>query len=211
MLEAVKGVPGRRFDPDSKIWELPGEVSIIQQLIEAAGFQLEGIDTKAPPKPPAKKLEPADFGPKKVEPPPFEELEFDDDEDIPLYEAPDWWDDEKAPPPPPAPPDWWQEEPASEPFGAPAEEEFVNTDRVKLPPASSANFDSNSNDQIRIRVGGIPFVISGASFQQMLATIKSLPGRRFDTEDKTWDIPADMGIEGFKKKMASAGFVVQRG
>ena len=213
MLEAVKGVPGRRFDGDSKIWELPGEVSIIKQLIEAAGFQLEGIDIdNLPPlKPPAKKLEPADFGPKAVEPPPFEELEFDNDEDIPLYEAPDWWDDEKAPPPPPAPPDWWQEESTIDPAEAPPEAEFVNPDRVKLPPAASANFDSNSNDQIRIRVGGIPFIISGASFQQMLATIKSLPGRRFDSEDKTWDIPGDMGIEGFKKRMATAGYMVQRG
>src|SRR5262245_29993726 len=62
MLEAVKAVPGRRFDGDSKVWELPGDSAIIQQLIEAAGFQIEGADR--PPAKPGKKLEPADFGPK---------------------------------------------------------------------------------------------------------------------------------------------------
>jgi hypothetical protein len=87
---------------------------------------------------------------------------------------------------------------------------FFEEESAPVKPASSGS-DSRGNDQIRIRLGGIPFVISGGSFQQMLALIKSLPGRRFHSEDKVWDIPADMTIDGFKKRMAAAGLTVQRG
>lgn len=210
MLGAVKGLPGRRFDADSKLWEIPGDLGIIKQLVEAAGFQIEGADQL--PAKPAKKLELADFGPKATEPPPFEVLEFDEEGDIPLYEAPDWWDDESVPPPPPAPPDWWSEEPDTPPEETPGEEiPFVDSKPAPGKPAPSSGSDSRGNDQIRIRLGGIPFVISGGSFQQMLALIKSLPGRRFHSEDKVWDLPAEMTIDGFKQRMAAAGFAVQRG
>jgi hypothetical protein len=111
------------------------------------------------------------------------------------------------PPPPPEPPDWWSEEPASPPAEAPTQNFLFETDPV---PAGSGS-NARGNDQIRIRLGGIPFVITGGSFQQMLATIKSLPGRRFHSEDKVWDIPADMTIDAFQKRMAEVGLTVQRG
>lgn len=109
MLAAVKNLPGRRFDPDSKSWEVPGGPAIIKQLIEAAGFQLKGADEALTAPPP--EMETPDFGPA-TEPPPYEEPDFLwDESDAPPYEPPDWWDDDNAPPPPPSPPDWGEDEP----------------------------------------------------------------------------------------------------
>lgn len=59
-----------------------------------------------------------------------------------------------------------------------------------------------------MRVGGIPFVVSGGSFQEMLVVVKQLPGRRFDGQDKVWDIPA--GIEPVRQLIEAAGFQLSR-
>lgn len=97
MLAVVKNLPSRRFNPESKVWEIPGEVGVVKGMIEAAGFQLEGAEKLpvelAPP------LAPPDFLKKSSPPPPppFEPPAFSDDEvDFP-YEPPDWWDE--SPPP----------------------------------------------------------------------------------------------------------------
>ena len=42
MLAAVKELPGRRFDAEAKVWEIPGDLGVIKGMIETAGFQLEG-------------------------------------------------------------------------------------------------------------------------------------------------------------------------
>jgi hypothetical protein len=34
-------------------------------------------------------------------------------------------------------------------------------------------------------------IVVGGTFQTMLATIKDIPGRRFDGESKQWLLPAD--------------------
>ncbi len=96
MLAVVKNLPGRRFDPESKVWEIPGEVGVVKGMIEAAGFQLEGADKLSlGPVPP---MAPPDFlvkaGPP---PPPFEPPDFSEDETDFPYEPPDWWDE--GPPP----------------------------------------------------------------------------------------------------------------
>lgn len=41
MLEAVKAIPERRFDPQQKSWILPDDINSVQQHIRAAGFILE--------------------------------------------------------------------------------------------------------------------------------------------------------------------------
>lgn len=205
MLAAVKALPERRFDGDSKMWAISGELATVKAQVEAAGFQLDGADeilTKAP----AREMETPDFGPVDA-PPSFEAPDFLWDGDVPDYEPPDWWDDESAPPPPDSPPDWFEEEMAAQPPEPPPD--FV------APPAAAApqNVVSSAGrrDQIRVRVGGIPFFVVGGAFQQMLAAIKNVPGRRFDGQDKVWDIPAEETIEGFKQKMAAAGFEITRG
>jgi len=60
-------------------------------------------------------------------------------------------------------------------------------------------------------VGGIPLVVTGGEFRQMLDVVKKIPGRRFDGQDKVWDIPADVGIESVQQAVNAAGFLLQRG
>lgn len=207
MLSAVKNLPGRRFDGDAKLWDIPGDVAIVKQLVEAAGFQLEGAENVTAG--PAPAMESPDFGPA-IEPPPYEEPDFFGGGDVPPYEPPDWWDDDNLPPPPSQPPDWWEE---------PAEFIPPQTPQFEAPPPTPSPSPSagrpaagrSGGDQIRIRIGGIPHVVSGGSFQTMLSVVKNLPGRRFDGQDKVWDIPAEATIDGVKQKIEAAGFSVSRG
>jgi hypothetical protein len=76
------------------------------------------------------------------------------------------------------------------------------------PPPANSPRASAGGDQIRVRVGGIPFVVSGGNFQAMLAVIKNLPGRRFDGQDKVWDVPA--GIEAVQQLIEAAGLQLSR-
>jgi hypothetical protein len=219
MLAAVKAVPGRRFDPENKRWEIPGEGAIIKNLIETAGFQLEGADQlpAAPAQAAAVGIEfsPPDFGPA-TPPPPFETPDFSGEDEAPSgdgeppYEPPDWWDDD-ATPPPVEPPDGWdtdQVEAPVEPAGYSSDEPLApgrQPTRPKTAPASAGP------DQIRIRLGGIPLLITSGGFQAMLAFVKELPGRRFDGQDKVWDIPADLTLEEMRQRVEAAGFVMKRG
>lgn len=205
MLDVVKTLPGRRFNSDSKLWEIPGDAGIIKNLIETAGFQLEGagnIPSTTPVKP-APSRRPA-------EPPPaYEAPDFTDDVDVPPYEPPDWWDDDNMPPPPAEPPDWFDEAAPVEPpdFSEPPNFSSAPSPRSATGSASSGGGD----DQIRVRIGGIPMVIAGGSFQAMLAVVKNIPGRRFHSGDKVWDIPDDATIASVQQVVNAAGFVLKRG
>ncbi len=81
MLAVVKGLPGRRFDSETKLWEISGDAGVIKGMIEAAGFQLEGA-AKIPQKP-VPPMEALDFG-GSATPPPYEAPDFfaDDDEGL---------------------------------------------------------------------------------------------------------------------------------
>ena len=41
MLAAIKGIPNRRFDGETKQWLLPGDLDSVQQHLRAKGFRLE--------------------------------------------------------------------------------------------------------------------------------------------------------------------------
>jgi hypothetical protein len=197
MLAVVKGLPGRRFDGETKLWEISGDPDVIRGMIGAAGFQLEGaakIPTGSVPP-----MELPDFGGQA--PSPYEEPDFFADDDAP--EPPPWWDDEQAPPPVPME-DSYFEEPGfdfrSPPGGvkpAPA-----------LPMADSAS--RRSGDRIRLRLGEMVLVVSGGEFQAMLAMIKSIPGRRFNGEERIWEIPETLGLESLAQRVAAAGFMVEQ-
>ena len=47
MLTAVKGIPGRRFNPEDKVWEFPDEIGLetVQQAVKAAGFEIRPAET----------------------------------------------------------------------------------------------------------------------------------------------------------------------
>jgi hypothetical protein len=213
MLAAVKNLPGRRFDGESKVWEIPGEPAVIKHLIETAGFQLEGAE-KIPldPVPPP---EPANFGPPNAAPSPFEEPDFFGNEDIPTYESPDWWDDGDMLPPALEPPDWLEDELASRPpDDLPLFDDQPPSFVAESPhpaPATDTAPVSRGSDQIRIRLGGIPLVVSGGSFREMLAVVKKIPGRRFDGAEKVWDIPADVTLDSVQQLVKGAGFILRRG
>ena len=79
------------------------------------------------------------------------------------------------------------------------------------PPTAAPSSASRGSDQIRIRVGGIPMMVTGGPFREMLDVVKKIPGRRFDGNDKVWDIPGDVGLESVQQVVRAAGFVLERG
>jgi hypothetical protein len=218
MLSVVKNLPGRRFDAEKKVWEIAGELGLIQGLVQAGGFQLEGADSiAAAPIPPA---EPPDFASRdQVTPPAYEAPEFLDEESVPPYEPPDWWDD-AAMPPPPEPPESWEEDAAalSDDLGLVSGDLPAANHLLAAPPAvpssavpSRGSPGSARRDQIRIRVGGIPMLVTGGPFREMLEVVKRLPDRRFDGDDKVWDVPGEIGLEGVRRIVTDAGFELERG
>ncbi|MBN1218824.1 MAG: hypothetical protein JXM69_07850 [Anaerolineae bacterium] len=207
MLAVVKSLPGRRYDGEAKIWEIPGDLDVVQGMLQAAGYSLEGAEKI--PHSPVPPMEPLRFG-EIDEPPPFEEPDFFIDDDAVPFQPPDWLKNEPLPSPP-EPPDWWEHEPPPPP------DDFANDEAapVVAPLAGSTRSPTPANrpggDRIRIRVGVFPFVVSGGSFQEMLAAIKNIRGRRFDILDKVWEIPDEVGTDQVRQMLAAAGFEMERG
>lgn len=198
MLELVKGLPGRRFDGDAKIWEIPGDVGVIKGLVESAGFQLEGAEKIAISAP--TKMEPPRFAQSSQSPPPppvFEEPDFFGDDDIAPMEAPDWWDEDDMPPP--MPPDEGDSAGDFASFDEP-----LPFDNEPGPRATTTG--RAEGDRIRLRLGETSLVVSGGSFQEMLTVIKNIPGRRFNSQDKIWELPADLTLDSVDQSIQAAGF-----
>ncbi|MEW5961268.1 MAG: hypothetical protein AB1801_26390 [Chloroflexota bacterium] len=192
MLAAVKNLPGRRFNAEAKIWEIAAEVAVVKGMIQASGFELEGAEQiPAQAVPP---MEPPVFAGQSAPPPVFEPPDFIDRNDDFLYEPPDWWDD--SPPPafddnfPPAGPLPFED----------AMPSFGRSPRESDP--------APGGDQIRLRLGNLPLVVSGGSFQAMLAVVKKIPGRRFNPEGKVWEIPAEIELDTIQQAIKAAGFVL---
>jgi hypothetical protein len=53
-------------------------------------------------------------------------------------------------------------------------------------------------------------VVTGGSFQEMLSLIKNIPGRRFEAEERVWEIPDSMSLESLGQRVAAAGFVLEQ-
>ena len=209
MLEAVKNLPGRRFNGEAKIWEIPGDVGVIKGMVEAAGFQLDGADNLdiSPTSP----MEPPRFAKTSVSPPqpsPFEEPDFLDDDDLPEIEPPDWWDDDRMPPPGPLD-DLDAAEDISLPDEPPPFE--AGPPSAPLPAAPKQQAGRDEGDRIRLRLGETPLVVTGGSFQEMLAAIKAIPGRRFNGQEKVWEIPDDVTLDSVEQALRAAGFALLPG
>ena len=216
MLEAVKGIPGRRFDGNSKIWELPGEIGIIKGLIESAGFQLEGAESISLG--PISEMEPPSFAETSQNPPPppsFESPTFEEAAaPIAPMEPPDWWDDDMVPPPMEEWGDTMEEsslidepnpfldEPPS--FASPPKSPSAPPAQTPLPTLSG----DTAGDRIRMRLGDMPLIVTGGTFQEMLVAVKNIPGRRFNGQDKVWEIPDDVAVDSISQAMQAAGFVL---
>ncbi|MEM7348101.1 MAG: hypothetical protein AAF485_28045, partial [Chloroflexota bacterium] len=222
MLATVKTLPGRRFNGQDKIWEIPGDVGVIKGLVEAAGFVLEGAD-KIDLGSVAQMEEPS-FTPQPNTPDPaldFEPLDFSPSGELPVYEPPNWedWDDNT---PPPSPPDWWDDESAPPPdemyanevdgFNEPAPFDNPPPLPQSTPTTSSATPSTSTRpggDRIRIQVGDQPLVVTGGSFQAMLTAIKNIPGRRFNGAEKIWQIPDDVSVDSVNQSLQAAGFMLE--
>lgn len=196
MLAVVKSLPGRRFDGETKLWEISGDPGVIKGMIEAAGFQLEGAATLP-------------TGPV----PPMELPDFRNHATLPAYEEPNFLADDEAPEPPP----WWDDELVPPPLADDYFDEPV--DFEPLPPTAKSTAASipladssgrRGGDRIRIRLGDMPLVVSGGEFQEMLALVKSIPGRRFNGDARVWEIPETLGLESLGQRVAAAGFVLEQ-
>lgn len=212
MLEVVKKIPGRRFNGQDKIWEIPSDPALVKGVIEGAGFQLEGAE-----KIPASDVPPMEPppGPPPEEPPPYESPDFGGDAEAPPYEPPDWWDDDSMPPPV-APPADWQEEADGPPPDAPPPfpPESAAPPPPPPPPADSPAPQPSaggSGDLIRVRLGETPLVVTGGEFRAMLEVIKKIPGRRFNGQDKVWEIPDDVTLDSVDQTIREAGFTILPG
>jgi hypothetical protein len=59
-------------------------------------------------------------------------------------------------------------------------------------------------------LGDLPLVVSGGDFQEMLTLIKSIPGRRFNGEERVWEIPDEVNLESLGQRVAAAGFALEQ-
>jgi hypothetical protein len=190
MLAVVKGLPGRRFDGEAKVWEIPGDVGVIKGMVEAAGFELEGAEQL--PVTPVPSMETSgSFTQQPPPPPPYEPPDFLEAADEFPFEPPDWLEDGS----PPEEADYFFDGPPS----------FEAEPQPSTPPASRA---APGSDQIRLRLGDTPLIVTGGSFQAMLAVVKTIPGRRFDSGEKAWYIPADVTLDSVQQAIKAAGFVL---
>lgn len=190
MLAVVKNFPRRRFNAETKVWEVEDDLGVVKGMVEAAGFELEGAENiPLGPVPPMEPLDiPPDEPPPPFEPPPWDEPDLAADEwlDPPAWDEPD----EFIPPPTAFSPvqDWPD-------FGDPPPA------RPSAPPSTAA-----AGDQIRLRVGRTRLSLTGGSFQAMLAVVREIPGRRFNPDEKLWEIPADVSLDSVQQAVKAAGF-----
>lgn len=203
MLQAVKNLPGRRFDSNTKMWEIPSEVGVVKGMIEVAGFQLEGAENIPVENVPG--MEPVPYT-AAAKPPAYETPDFFDETEAPPYEPPDWWDDEDMPPPmePPGWDDRFREQ------SYPGEPTLFDDEPgpVTSRPSQAAPAGRAGGDRIRIRLGEVTVAVTGGSFQAMLAVIKNIPGRRFNSQDKVWEIPEDVTLDSVDQTIQEAGFTI---
>lgn len=61
-------------------------------------------------------------------------------------------------------------------------------------------------EQIRIRTTDGQYAIIGGDFQSMLAFVRDMPGRRFRSDERIWEIPTTIGE--IQKSAEAAGFHV---
>lgn len=178
LLGAIKALPERRFDGENKHWTVSGSMMELKNYFEQKGMQLENIVAeKAPPPQPNAPALP----------------------NIPAPAAPPDFPADFAPPPPEDFPEMDDILPPADILPPPDDTFAPPVDAPTAKPAASAR-----RDQIRVIVGNRPLAIVGGTFQEMLAAVKEIPGRRFDGETKRWLLPDDIG--SVQQHLNSKGF-----
>jgi len=181
MLTAIKALPERRFDGNTKRWTLSGDMLEIKNYFEKKEMRLDKITAKTTPSPQPSKFE----LPEQNELPPLPDgMPFFDEDDIPFEEP---FGSDTGFSGPPSPP-----EPIAD---------------VAPSPSPSPPRRNNRRDQIRVKIGQQALVIVGGAFQEMLAAVKDIPDRRFDGESKQWILPSD--ISSVQQHLNAKGFIIE--
>ena len=68
---------------------------------------------------------------------------------------------------------------------------------------------SEYNDRIRVHIEGREYSIVGGKFQDMLAAVKQIDGRRFVGELKVWQLPGS--AENIQSRLELSGFWLEGG
>ncbi len=177
LLAAIKALPERRFDGENKRWTVSGSMLELKNYFEEKGMQMENIVAeKAPPPQPTAPALPNVSAP--PVPPNFPADFAPPPDDFPEM-------DDIMPPADILPP---PDDSFAPPVNAPATKSAAPARR----------------DQIRVIVGNRPLVIVGGTFQEMLAAVKEIPGRRFDGDTKRWLLPDD--VASVQQHLNSKGF-----
>ena len=64
-------------------------------------------------------------------------------------------------------------------------------------------------DRIRVHIDGKEFGIVGGTFQELLAAVKQINGRRFVSELKVWQLPGP--VEDIQRKLDFGGYYLEGG
>jgi hypothetical protein len=65
---------------------------------------------------------------------------------------------------------------------------------------------ADRKDRIRVQIDGQEYNVVGGAFQDMLATVKQINGRRFVSEIKVWQLPGPAEADRVLTKPATAPF-----
>lgn len=195
MLAVVRSIPGRRYQPAEKIWEIPCKVEVVQKAAEAAGFHVTADTVMGEPLrmsiAPRRKRGGADRVLIRVG---DEERAVvggafaDMLEVVKGIEGRRWQPQEGA---------WRLPGPLAEiekviaahgfRLVTPAEAESLPASASEEAPA--AQMSLRKRDRVHIRaLDGEAWVVGGG-FNAMLQAVKGIEGRRFSSEDKVWELP----------------------
>jgi hypothetical protein len=181
MLAFVRGLPGRRFRSDERIWEIPTTVGEIQKASEAAGFHVTadtevGKPLRSTPRTAAPEgdrvLIRTAEGDRAITGGAFAEM----------VAAVKGLPQRK----------WLTKEKMWEVGGALAEIERAISQQgfqIAVAPSPAARESAPREDQIHVRTRDGDYWVAGAPFSSLLETIKSIEGRRFNSAGKLWDLP----------------------
>jgi hypothetical protein len=208
MLAEVKAVDGRRFSSAGKLWELPGNRPELGAYFETKGYRLETDQPATAEQPPS---QPQITLPLPEPSPDAPDLPFIPDGEVMaapeeppfLAEMPVWPDE-----PPPDLAEFAEPPVESKPPG-PTEPAYLaaGADQARtLPGPANASRPAGKQrpDQIKVRLGDKLYAVSGGTFREMLAVVKSIPGRRFVGEAKVWELAGP--LEQTQEIVTRAGY-----
>lgn len=220
MLQVIKAISGRRFDSESKTWQVPETIAALKQYFTQHNLQLSqpSFETARSDMPSSEttNLEPAVNPAQNFQ----TDTGFETDLDEP-YIPNDFRSD--VPPPPPDIPPMLEPSPFYEDDDEAVfyERDLAYPDNVASPPpidsstlppeappssdtstpfpaaerstsTSDSSKPSGRQDKIKIKVGDYQLVITGGEFRAMLNVVKAISGRRFDGQSKAWILPDDI-------------------